>query len=77
MTNNNEERTVDERLAALESPLHQMPDAVKEAMKEAITEWLDQKFMLVGKFTVNGFLAAALAALVYAILIHQGWKQTP
>ena len=43
----------------------------------SLTEWLDQKFMLVGKFTVNGFIAAALAALVYAILVHQGWKQTP
>lgn len=52
------------------------PSISKEVVKEALKEWLDEKFILVGKWTVNGVLAAALAALVYAILIHQGWKHS-
>lgn len=70
-------RTISERLDALEndqSPLH---GVAKEAVKEALKEWLDDQFARVGKWTVNGILAAALAALVYFILIHQGWKQVP
>lgn len=68
------DRAVDRRLAALESPV---TDAMKDAVKEAITEWLDAKFQAVGKFTVNGVLAAGLAALVYFILVYSGWKQEP
>ena len=48
--------------------------ATKDAVKEALKEWLDEKFLLVGKWTVNGVLAAGLAALVYVILMQQGWK---
>jgi hypothetical protein len=73
MTNDN--RTVSERLDALES--HEIDPAsvaTKEAVKEALKEWLDDKFLMVGRWTVNGVLAAGLVALVYAILIHQGWK---
>ena len=66
------DRAVDLRLAALEAPVSA---ATKEAVKEAITEWLDAKFQAVGKFTVNGILAAGLAALVYFILIYSGWKE--
>lgn len=71
-----EDRSVNERLAALE---HEQPlqGVTKDAVKEALKEWLDEKFLLVGKFTVNGILAAGLAALVYFILVHQGWKQAP
>lgn len=68
------DRAVDRRLDALESPI---TEAMKAAVKEAITEWLDAKFQAVGKFTVNGVLAAGLAALVYFILIYSGWKQEP
>jgi hypothetical protein len=68
------DRMVDERLAALESPVSK---EMKEAVKEALKEWLDDKFLLVGKYTVNGVLAAALAGLVYFIMLHSGWKQEP
>ena len=46
----------------------------KEAVKEAITEWLDVQFAAVGRFTVKGILAAALAGLAYAYLVTHGWK---
>lgn len=46
---------------------------IKDAMKEAVNEWLDDKFKQVGKWTVRGISAAALAALVYFIL-HFGGK---
>lgn len=69
-------RTTDERLTALESeqgsPLH---GVTKEAVKEALKEWLDEQFARVGKWTVHGIIAAALAALVYFILVHNGWRQ--
>ncbi len=75
-----DELTVEQRLNALEAH-DSAPDfghaVMKDAVKEALTEWLDKKFEQVGKFTVNGILAMALAALVYFILIHQGWKQSP
>jgi hypothetical protein len=64
-----EKRTVGERLDALERGL------TKEVVKEALKEWLDEKFALVGKWTVQGIVAAALAALVYFILAWNGWKQ--
>lgn len=69
-------RTTEQRLDALEmdqsNPLH---GATKAAVKEAIKEWLDDQFAKFGKWTFHGILAAALAALLYFILIHQGWRQ--
>lgn len=69
-------RTTEQRLDALEmdqsNPLH---GVTKEAVKEALKEWLDAQFAKVGKWTVNGVVAAALVALVYFILVHNGWKQ--
>lgn len=46
----------------------------KAAIKEAINEWLDAQFAMVGRWTVNGVLAAALAGLLYAFLTTRGWK---
>ena len=72
-----EPRSTEERLDALEqeqrTPLH---GVTKEAVKEALKEWLDEQFARVGKWTVHGIIAAALAALVYFILVHNGWKQS-
>lgn len=48
-------------------------EATKSAMKEAVDEWLDAKFQQVGKWTVRGIAAAALAALTY-FLINYGGK---
>lgn len=68
-------RTLDERLTALESDQAPLHGVTKAAVKEAIKEWLDDQFAKFGKWTFHGILAAALAALLYFILIHQGWRQ--
>jgi len=72
-----EPRSTEKRLDALEqeqlTPLH---GVTKEAVKEALKEWLDEQFARVGKWTVHGIIAAGLAALVYFILVHNGWRQS-
>ena len=35
----------------------------KEAIKEAISEWLDKQFTAVGKVTIKGLASMGLAAL--------------
>jgi hypothetical protein len=78
MNQEQESRSIAERVESLEASvrvIHGAPVAVtKDAVKEALKEWLDDKFLLVGKYTVNGIIAAGLAALVYFILTHQGWN---
>lgn len=49
-------------------------ELMKEAVKEAIKEWLDEKFITIGKWTFNSVLAVLLAALVYLVLIYNGWE---
>ena len=46
----------------------------KAAIKEAISEWLDVQFAVVGRWTVNGIIAAALAGLLYAWLSTKGFR---
>lgn len=47
---------------------------MKDAVKEGIKEWLDDKFAAFGKWAALSFAALALAALVYFILAANGWK---
>ena len=47
----------------------------KRVMKEAIKEWLDEQFTKVGKWTVAGFVSLLIAALVYLILLMNGWHK--
>lgn len=44
---------------------------LKEAMKEAMHEWLDEKYAAFGKWSLHGLLAALLGAIVFLI----GWIQ--
>lgn len=46
---------------------------MKEAVKEALREWLDDKFAEVGKWSIRSAVALALAALVYWVLTTKGW----
>lgn len=46
---------------------------IKEAMREAAKEWLDERYKAVGKWSVRGIAASAFAALAYFILTHSGW----
>ena len=48
---------------------------VKEALREVIKEWLDERFRAVGKWTVRGLASALFAALAYFILTHGGWPK--
>ena len=47
---------------------------MKDVMKEAIKEWLDEKYVVIGKWTINGIIAAALAALAYFTMWSHGWS---
>jgi hypothetical protein len=45
----------------------------KAAIKEAIGEWLDKQFIVLGKWTLKGLSAMGLAALVYMWAAAHGW----
>lgn len=48
-------------------------EEVKDVMKEALREWLDDKFADFGKWSLVGVGASTLALLAYFILISNGW----
>lgn len=50
-------------------------EILKAAMKEALREWLDEKYAVFGKWSLHGLAAAALAAVTYLILILNGWHK--
>lgn len=56
-----------------------MPDldkeTQKEAIKEAISEWLEDKFAQFGKWTLSGLMALAFAGMIYMALKGQGWSK--
>jgi hypothetical protein len=51
------------------------PDETKAALKEALKEWLDEKFATFGKWTFHAVGVAALGALTYFILTMNGWHR--
>lgn len=51
------------------------PDVVKAAIKEAISEWLDEQFARFGKWSLASLAALGLAALIYFILTMNGWSK--
>jgi hypothetical protein len=56
----------------------QITEAVtKDIVKEALKEWLDEKILIFGKWSLMTMAAAGIAALVYFILTLNGWKQQP
>ncbi len=46
----------------------------KQAIKEGLQEWLNEKFSEFGKFSMRALLAFLLVALVYIWSSSQGWK---
>lgn len=48
-------------------------DDYKDAVKEAIREWLDAKFAEVGKWAVGGVVAMIVVSLLWLVLIKSGW----
>lgn len=47
----------------------------KDILKEAIDEWLDKKYVAVGKWTIAGIVAGTLAVIAYAYLMDMGWRR--
>ncbi len=47
---------------------------MKSAMKDAIKEWMDEKFAEVGRWTIHSIVVAALGLLAYFILATHGWQ---
>jgi hypothetical protein len=41
-------------------------EEAKQAMKDALNEWLDKQFAIFGRWTVSGLVSSAIAALAYA-----------
>ena len=46
---------------------------IKEAMKEALKEWIEDKYTQFGKFSFWTLGALFLAGIVYFILRTHGW----
>jgi hypothetical protein len=56
-------------------PLLQLSKAeVKIAMKEALKEWLDEKYTAFGKYSFFGLGGFILSAFIYFILTTNGWR---
>lgn len=47
----------------------------KAALKEALKEWMDEKFAAFGRWSFYAIAAMGLTALVYFMLRMNGWKQ--
>ena len=45
----------------------------KEAVKEAITEWMNEKFLTFGKWSMMGIFSMAFAVIVYVFMFTTGW----
>ena len=45
------------------------PELQKQAVKEALREWVDDRYKEVGKWTIRGLGAAAFAGLIYLALV--------
>lgn len=50
-------------------------EQIKAALKEALKEWLDEKYAAFGKYSLATVAAAALSAVIYFILQAQGWHK--
>jgi hypothetical protein len=46
---------------------------IKEAMKEAIKEYLSEREAMFGRWSLRFFIALLLSALLYGTLIQSGW----
>ena len=45
----------------------------KEVIKEALKEWLDEKYAIFGRWTLRSLLALLLAAVTY-LAFKTGWR---
>jgi len=59
--------------AAMRQVLKETNGDIKVLLKEALKEWLDEKYGAVGRWTVNGLLVALVGAACWMILWKAGW----
>lgn len=50
-------------------------DEMKSIMKEAIKEWMDERYADFGRWSFFGIAAGALGWLAFAIMTAQGWHK--
>lgn len=55
-------------------PLPMTQTEMREAVREGIRDFLDEKFREFGKWSLGGLAAMGLAAIIYLILFAYGWK---
>lgn len=48
-------------------------DEMKEVTKEALKEWLDEKFTTFGRWTFRALASVAFVGLIYFVLKSNGW----
>lgn len=48
-------------------------EQIKQALKEAYKEVLEEKYAQVGRWTIGGIVLAALGLLLYFVAIKTGW----
>jgi hypothetical protein len=56
---------------------YERKEFIKNAMREAMNEWLDKKFTQFGKWSLGGLGAVLLVALIYFMLTMSGWQHLP
>ena len=54
------------------TPIDPSDPRIKAALKEALTEWLNDQFSLFGKWTLHSLMAIVFAAAVMLFLWMQG-----
>ncbi len=50
---------------------------IKEALKEAFKEYMDEKIQSFGKWSLRTLAAAIIMALLYFLLTINGWQHIP
>lgn len=50
-------------------------EEAKDVVKEALHEWLEEKYAAFGRWSLHGFLALLVAAGAYFILAANGWHK--
>jgi len=50
-------------------------DEMKQAMKEGLKEWLDERYTEFGRWTFGMLFVAIIGALAYFVLSINGWHK--
>lgn len=59
---------------AMRTALHENGAASKALVKEAIKEWLDEKYAAAARWSLSWILVACIGLIGYALLWKAGWS---